>query len=516
MTKLENQIKEFISRGLSEEERKNIESEVPISFKLISKEILCGYFKITSGHKAVKIIPTAIEIYYHEEAENGIKDSIVYHKNTIKNPNRPLYNIGFLHTHISGIDITFEFKSSDNKICRASALIREYQIIDSNTNEILEINNVDSRSTFFPSALLGQFSIFDGFSINWCDSDKNVSDREIVTTTRVGLNEKGEITKEQVNRKWNFRLAIKDEDTNVVYISEKLKTYSNFYNRLVNTFENADIRHEELTATKDIWVRDFMPIQLSEKTFVRYKYAPDYLYVHPNDKKYITNSYQTCDNLKKSHLKGQVDSFQETDLIIDGGNVVICGNTIIMTDKVLKENTAENRAKRSSNRKIEFKDIIIEDLSDIFGGRKIILIPWTAPATSDYKKEDDVYGHADGLIKYIGGNRILMSAHRMHHPDEADAIIETLNANGFEVTEMDFSNMEDKTSHFKYHWAYINFLQVGNKIIMPTFNVTEDKVAKKYIQEAFPQCKIYELEMNSIASKGGALHCITWNIKNCV
>ena len=63
------------------------------------------------------------------------------------------------------------------------------------------------------------------------------------------------------------------------------------------------------------------------------------------------------------------------------------------------------------------------------------------------------------------------------------------------------------------NWAYINFLQVGNKIIMPIFNIKEDAIAWQYIHEAFPNCEIYQIEMAEVAEEGGALHCISWNIR---
>jgi agmatine/peptidylarginine deiminase len=43
--------------------------------------------------------------------------------------------------------------------------------------------------------------------------------------------------------------------------------------------------------------------------------------------------------------------------------------------------------------------------------------------------------------------------------------------------------------------------------------IEEDEIAQKYIHEAFPNCTINQIEMTKIAQKGGALHCISWNIK---
>lgn len=103
-----------------------------------------------------------------------------------------------------------------------------------------------------------------------------------------------------------------------------------------------------------------------------------------------------------------------------------------------------------------------------------------------------------------------MSNRRESNSREADRIKHYLNKKGFHVTEMLFDVNKPNPI---YNWAYINYLQVGNKIIMPIFGIQEDKQAFKYIQEANPHCEIRTIRLRDIASLGGALHCITWNIQ---
>ena len=103
-----------------------------------------------------------------------------------------------------------------------------------------------------------------------------------------------------------------------------------------------------------------------------------------------------------------------------------------------------------------------------------------------------------------------MGNHGDCYPDEAASIRRILESYGFEVTEMRF---KDKVSlPYDLNWAYINFLQVGKNIIMPKFNIEEDAIAQQYIQEAFQDCNIRQIEMAEIAKEGGALHCISWNV----
>lgn len=282
---------------------------------------------------------------------------------------------------------------------------------------------------------------------------------------------------------------IHDEDTNEVYFSPWLKDYPEFYGQLTNLLSEMGIESKLLKSTNDFWVRDYMPIQLGRHEFMKYRYYPDYL-VNTGKKKYITD----CSSV----LRGMGITCRSTNLVIDGGNMVPCGPYIVMTDKVFTENGYQKGDQG-------FQAILESEL-----GHPVIIIPWTMDG--DFDAEDtDKYGHADGFIKWCGKNRILMGNHGDEYPEEAASIKKILEDYGFEVTEMRFKN-EVSLPCADFNWAYINFLQIGNKIIMPKFNIDEDNIAYQYIHNAFPDCIIRQIDMKEIASEGGAMHCISWNI----
>lgn len=143
----------------------------PESFVKVAESILNGHFLVSSGSESIKVHPSAIEFYYHEEEgtmESHIKDFIVYHRNTKNRPDEPTFPLGILHNHFSGIDITFEHNNSG--VVRASVLIREFFIEYGKKKTYLNIKDgIDGRSTYVYRALFSQFSIFDGFSITWED-----------------------------------------------------------------------------------------------------------------------------------------------------------------------------------------------------------------------------------------------------------------------------------------------------------------------------------------------------------
>ena len=281
-----------------------------------------------------------------------------------------------------------------------------------------------------------------------------------------------------------------DEDTNMVFISPWLKDkkegHPEFYQRLKDLLNGMGIESKELKSTNDYWARDYMPIQLGENEFLKYRYYPDYLVKskNKNDIKTITEATKV--------LRGMGISCRSTDLIIDGGNMVPCGPYIVMTDKVFTENGHEKGD-------TDFKAFLESEL-----GHPVIILPWTP-------HEDDVYGHSDGFIKWCGDNRILIGNHGDCYPEEAVSIRRILESYGFAVTEMRFKGKVDAPC-YDLNWAYINFLQVGKNIIMPIFDIPEDAIAQQYIQEAFPDCNIRQIEMEEIVKEGGALHCLSWNV----
>lgn len=48
---------------------------------------------------------------------------------------------------------------------------------------------------------------------------------------------------------------------------------------------------------------------------------------------------------------------------------------------------------------------------------------------------------------------------------------------------------------------------------MPSFGIPEDKQALSYVKDANPDCEVRQIRMRDIAAEGGALHCLTWNIR---
>jgi len=284
---------------------------------------------------------------------------------------------------------------------------------------------------------------------------------------------------------------IADKDANVIFFSEILKTDSRFSEscKQISTILNSfGVEPKFLSCTKDIWARDFMPVQVSETKFIEYRYDPDYLQGKGKDRR-EKKTYPdiVCDTLNIKTFK--------TDIILDGGNVVKSSNAIILSDKIVEEN------KRTYNR-VE----LLRKLHELFEVEKVILIPW------DRECE---YGHSDGMLRFIDDDTVLISG--LYDTDVDDfkrQLLNPLEKSNINWKWFKCSNSDEDEDNS----VYINFLQTKDLILIPKLNKEkEDEKAFDQIRKYFPDYsfkgRIAQVDMTQIVKFGGALNCISWTIK---
>jgi len=281
---------------------------------------------------------------------------------------------------------------------------------------------------------------------------------------------------------------ISDNDTNTIYFSELLKTDSRFsaiYNNIKSILDSFGLNCALLPDTRDIWARDYMPIQVSDKRYIEYRYDPDYL----QGKKYrYLKSYPDiiCDSLGKKTKK--------TDLVIDGGNVVKSSKCVILTDKVVEENKPfYNREK------------ILGKLRDLFELDKVVIIPWD--------KDAEIYGHADGMLRFIDDDKVLIQGYYdQYDADFQRKLFGELDRKGIEPVPLIFNVKKAN----KNNWAYLNFLQTKDLILLPALKgASENEQALNQMEKHYPRYigRIIPIEMDAIIAEGGALNCISWTTK---
>lgn len=251
------------------------------------------------------------------------------------------------------------------------------------------------------------------------------------------------------------------------------------FQSITETLKEHNIAFGLLDNTKDIWCRDYMPIQIEDGRLVYYIYKPDYLQT-PYYRRTITDIF-SIESLN-NHFGKYV---QFLDLVIDGGNVVICGDKVVMTEKVFAEN------------KYKSPDEVRQLLKEAFHC-DIIFLPWD-------KKE--YLGHSDGIIHYIGDNKVLLTNYDDFSPYFYRKYRKILDST-FDVIPLKYK----RPKTHRHSWAYINFLKVDNLVLVPQLGILEDEQAIQQISAAMPKYKVVGIPSLEAVRKGGALNCISWDI----
>jgi agmatine deiminase len=275
---------------------------------------------------------------------------------------------------------------------------------------------------------------------------------------------------------------ITDNTKNVIYLADVLSSkVPSFYKHFVKAIATAGLEYWILNGTSDIWAVDYMPVQLSENQFVQYIFKPDYL----TTRKYfhlLTDAARVWSNLE---LDTEVVS---CDLVLDGGNLVYEKDTLIVTDKVFTENADKTKTE------------VIQLLENCFHAR-VIVIP---------RANNDIFGHADGDVRFVNADTVIVN--------EPGTQLEYFNklANILKVNKLKYicAPCGCRESGLSAMGLYTNYLQIGNTIFVPVFDIEQDARAVKFFEDVFSGCNIIPVKSKQIARKGGVLRCVSWSTKN--
>lgn len=149
------------------------ECQLTAKFKEIAKSaIYSGHFLV---NETMKIRIIEVEFYFHSEdsVKTKVFDWGMYHIGK----NVDYFQIGSLHPHNSGIDVTFERENC----YRASFLIRKYKVEG-------ETGIID-KPTYLREDLFGYTGCIcgDGPKIEWINDDIDIFDTELIQTSRINL-----------------------------------------------------------------------------------------------------------------------------------------------------------------------------------------------------------------------------------------------------------------------------------------------------------------------------------------
>lgn len=268
----------------------------------------------------------------------------------------------------------------------------------------------------------------------------------------------------------------------MLYLSSILETnptYKPAADRLFAAFESAGIEYRLLCGTHDIWLRDFMPVQIRDGSYVSFRYEPSYLADIPK----LKTNY-------KQDIASQFSfSVTYSDVNLDGGNVVFSPSKekAIISNRILTENPNYTQAELIKTLEQQLK-------------AQVILIP-------SLKKKNDMTGHADGMVRFVNENTVIGN----YVPSKKgleQRIQSVLQGYGIDVIDFPyFSSSNDSAVG-----CYLNFLETERYIFMPVFGNELDGKAIASAKGIFTKM-IVPININEIAKEGGVLNCISWETK---
>ncbi len=270
---------------------------------------------------------------------------------------------------------------------------------------------------------------------------------------------------------------ITDADTNFLYLSDRLMQRAGFVNEFLEILDRNEIAHSFLPKTNDIWAVDYMPVQRGSNHFIQFTYQPDYL----QTKRYratITDAISVCEDIGVVPTRSKIK--------LDGGNVIRGEEWVLLTDKIFKENPDFDRFK------------LIDELERLFGV-EVIIVP---------KEPGDFTGHADGIVRYFNKDTVLINGYgsKSIYGKKLMRTLKGYGLNTFEITHAPTLNGNSDSAD----GYYINFLQMNDFILLPTFGIKDDEEAYELFSQLYP--RISTIDAMEIAKDGGVLNCITWNV----
>jgi len=252
----------------------------------------------------------------------------------------------------------------------------------------------------------------------------------------------------------------------------------------------------------DIWIRDWAPIPALNSTrkpvLVKALYWSRYLVSSKAYREKAKGDDKAGRRLPE-HLKLPV---VDISLIWDIGNLTHNGRgAAIVTKRLIEDNKekyTEDEIKSSLKNKLNITDLII--------------LP---------EEPGDDTGHVDGMVRFINEKTLAVGSYPKSWPegkDFMDCIAEKLRkelGEGYRIIRVPNGIPPDEKSEGMASAVgnHINFLRLGNRLLLPYYGIPEDEIAREVLQNALPDIEVIPVDIPGIkklASKGGVLNCITW------
>ena len=261
----------------------------------------------------------------------------------------------------------------------------------------------------------------------------------------------------------------------MIYLSSLLpRQYPSDAEALLTALAAHDVPYALLDGTRDIWVRDFMPVRIRSGRMISFRYEPSYLRDYPELRTDFRRDIAPQLALKPLY----------SDINLDGGNAVFSpsGARVLISDRVFSENLAHPPA------------ALVRALSELLEAEVIVL-----PSL-----KGDMTGHANGMARFLDDRTVLCS--RPLSPCGFEQKVKcAVQGCGLDTVDFPFA----PTGGFSAVGCYLNYLETEQAVFLPVFGIEQDAEAAAAAQQIFRR-EVVPVSIRAIARQGGCLNCISW------
>jgi agmatine/peptidylarginine deiminase len=275
---------------------------------------------------------------------------------------------------------------------------------------------------------------------------------------------------------------------NIVFVPAALVRYPETYGPMLSALSMAGITVRNVYDCRNIWLRDWMPVQVN-KGFIKFTYRKDF-------ERYPQLVVPECTWRSLFH------GVRMSPIVLDGGNIVRHGSTILMTEQVFLDNPGTDRM------------ALLDHLETLLEG-EIIPLP---------VEPDDTLGHADGIVAFADAHTVFVNNYHDPAMKGYTANLKKI-LHGEGLTTVSFPNAYHRCVHLSkaefrirypfaddYNPGYgysINYLRIGNLALAPAFGVSEDACTECKLREHIADADVHLIPCSDLSMEGGLLRCVT-------
>jgi agmatine deiminase len=256
-------------------------------------------------------------------------------------------------------------------------------------------------------------------------------------------------------------------------------------------------------ATDRVWTRDYCPQFVTsngqEKAVVDFAFNgwAKYDNWHSDD----AVSARIADLL---HLHRWQPTWQDRRVVLEGGSIDVNGHDLLLTTEECLLSPIQARNPGMSKADLE------KVFADFLGVKKVL---WLNRGIAG----DDTHGHIDDLARFVGPSTIVVVA----EDDSGDENFEPLRENLERLGGM--VDLEGRPLEVvklpmpapllfrgqRLPASYANFYVANDRVLVPTFNDVNDRIALGILGELFPTRKVIGIHAVDLVWGLGTLHCLT-------